>query len=103
MTAEPGAVSSPLLTDLYQLSMAQGYYHAGRVDDEAVFQLFFRSLPFGGGYALAAGLEPALELLENYGFAEDDLAYLATLLASEGSALFSHDKLIERARIGTEV
>jgi nicotinate phosphoribosyltransferase len=42
---------SPLLTDLYQLTMAQGYFRAGRADDEAVFHLFFRKLPFRGGYA----------------------------------------------------
>jgi nicotinate phosphoribosyltransferase len=44
-----------LLTDLYQLTMAQGYWMLGRADQEAVFHLFFRRAPFAGGYAVAAG------------------------------------------------
>ena len=50
--------SGALLTDLYQLTMAQGYWKSGLAEREAVFHLFFRRLPFSGGYAIAAGLEP---------------------------------------------
>jgi hypothetical protein len=56
--------SQPLLTDLYQLTMAYGYWKSGRADDEAVFNLFFRKAPFGGGYTVACGLIPALDYLE---------------------------------------
>jgi len=84
---------SPLLTDLYQLTMAQGYFRAGRAADQAVFHLFFRKLPFAGGYALAAGLEPVLELVEKFHFQADDLAYLATLQGSDGEPLFVADFL----------
>ena len=48
--------STPLLTDLYQLTMAAGYWRSGKAEQEAVFHLFFRKLPFAGGYAIAAGL-----------------------------------------------
>ena len=44
-----------LLTDLYQLTMAYGYWELGRAEQEAVFHLFFRKPPFGGGYVVTAG------------------------------------------------
>ncbi len=84
---------SPLLTDLYQITMAHGYFRAGRRRDEAVFHLYFRKLPFSGGYALAAGLEPVLEFVESYRFEADDVAYLASLVGEDGQALFGSDFL----------
>jgi len=78
----------PLLTDLYQLTMAHGYWKTGRADDEAVFNLFFRKAPFGGGYTVACGLMPALEYLESFRYQPDDLAYLATLTGNDGERLF---------------
>jgi nicotinate phosphoribosyltransferase len=47
--------NSPLQTDLYQLTMAAAYWQAGKAEQESVFQLYFRRLPFCGGYAIAAG------------------------------------------------
>jgi nicotinate phosphoribosyltransferase len=63
-------------TDLYQLTMAQSYYLKGNGEHEAVFDYFFRKLPFGGGYAIFAGLEILLEILEDLHFDSSDLAYL---------------------------
>jgi len=80
---------SPLLTDLYQLTMAAAAWHAGVSEQEAVFHLFFRREPFGGGYAIAAGLGPALEWLEGFRFSPEDIAYLATLKAGNGGPLFA--------------
>jgi nicotinate phosphoribosyltransferase len=80
--------SRALLTDLYQLTMAQGYLAAGRAEDEAVFHLFFRTLPFGGGYAVACGLADVVSCLDGFHFTAEDLAYLAGLVADDGSALF---------------
>ncbi|WP_102127047.1 nicotinate phosphoribosyltransferase [Deinococcus planocerae] len=71
--------ASPLFTDLYQLTMMQGYFSHGLHAQEAVFDLYFRKLPFQGGYAVWAGLEPALEMLEGLRLSEDDLAYLESL------------------------
>jgi nicotinate phosphoribosyltransferase len=65
-----------LLTDLYQLTMAQGYWKLGMAEHEAVFHLFFRRAPFKGGYALAAGLDLAIDLCEGLRFAADELEYL---------------------------
>jgi len=80
--------SLALLTDLYQLTMACGYWKAGTAEREAVFHLTFRRAPFGGGYAIAAGVGAAIDYLEHLAFAPDDLAYLATLRDAEGARLF---------------
>jgi nicotinate phosphoribosyltransferase len=84
---------SALVTDLYQLSMAQAYFRSGRLEDTAVFHLYFRKLPFRSGYALSAGLAPALEVISEFRVREEDAAFLATLRADDGSALFGADFL----------
>jgi len=80
--------SLSLLTDLYQLTMACGYWKAGTAAREAVFHLTFRRAPFGGGYAIACGLAASLRYLEGLRFTPDDLAYLGGLRDGEGGALF---------------
>ncbi|PQO40470.1 nicotinate phosphoribosyltransferase [Bremerella cremea] len=77
-----------LLTDLYQLTMAYGYWKLGRADQHAVFHLFFRKPPFRGGYAVAAGLEQALQYLERFRFEQSDLDYLGSLTGNDGAPLF---------------
>ncbi len=80
--------SLALLTDLYQLTMAYGFWKQGLAERRAVFHLFFRKSPFQGGYALACGLGTACEYLERLRFEPDDLAYLATLTGADGRPLF---------------
>ncbi len=88
--AQPSAApTTGLLTDLYQLTMAQGYHQHGMAEQEAVFHLFFRTLPFQGGYAVCAGLESALEELAAFRFDAEDIDYLASLNAASGKPLFS--------------
>ncbi|MHC2066332.1 nicotinate phosphoribosyltransferase [Bremerella sp. T1] len=82
-----------LLTDLYQLTMAYGYWKLGRADQHAVFHLFFRKPPFGGGYAIAAGLEQAVEYLESFRFDSSDAEYLAELTGNDDQPLFEPDFL----------
>lgn len=65
-----------LYTDLYELTMAQGYYFAGKKDEPAAFDYFFRDNPFGGGYVIFAGLWNLLEALQNFAFSEEDIDYL---------------------------
>jgi len=77
-----------LLTDLYQLTMAYGYWKTGRANDEAVFNLFFRKAPFGGGYTVACGLAPVVDYLEAFRFQPDDIEYLASLTGNDGARLF---------------
>jgi nicotinate phosphoribosyltransferase len=77
-----------LLTDLYQLTMAYGYWKLGRADLEAVFHLFFRKAPFAGGYAIAAGLGLALDYIREFEFDATDIEYLASLAGNDGRPLF---------------
>tara|TARA_Y100001935_G_C17311810_1_gene517328 strand:+ start:29677 stop:31086 length:1410 start_codon:yes stop_codon:yes gene_type:complete len=63
-------------TDLYELTMAQGYYLSNRQTETATFDYFFRRAPFDGGYVLFAGLSDFLEMLKEYHFKEDELNYL---------------------------
>ncbi len=80
--------TSALLTDLYQLTMAYGYWKAGRTEQQAVFQLLFRKNPFQGGYTIAAGLEDCIQFLDSYRFEKVDLEYLASLNGNDGRPLF---------------
>jgi len=80
--------SLSLLTDLYEITMAYAYWKDGLQDREAVFQLFFRKFPFGGAYAIAAGMQTAIEYIENFAFARDDLEYLTELKNPAGGPLF---------------
>ena len=66
-------------TDLYQLTMVYGYFKTRTAHRVGVFDLFFRRLPWGNGYALAAGLEQAIEYVRELRFTEEDLAYLRSL------------------------
>ncbi|TJW12311.1 nicotinate phosphoribosyltransferase [Parvibacter caecicola] len=82
-----------LLTDLYQLTMAQGYWDCGKAEEEACFHMYFRDYPFKGGFAIAAGMQQLAEIIDDYRFSESDVAYLATLQAPGGGPLFSGDFL----------
>jgi len=70
---------SPLLTDLYQLTMLAGYFDEEMADKEAVFDLYFRINPFEGAYAVFAGLAPVLDYLEQLRFSEEELSFLTGL------------------------
>ncbi|MFD1206155.1 nicotinate phosphoribosyltransferase [Sporosarcina contaminans] len=68
--------SLALHTDLYQINMTESYWADGIHERKAVFELFFRNLPFGNGYAVFAGLERILDYLKGFRFSESDIAYL---------------------------
>lgn len=88
----PGC-SSAMLTDLYQLTMANAYWRTGISDTEACFHLYFRENPFGGGYAIACGLAPVVDYINRLRFTGDDVAYLASLPGRDGMPLFSAEFL----------
>ena len=67
-----------LLTDFYQLSMMQGYFFT-KPDQTAVFDVFYRKNPSGGGYAIFCGLNEVVDYIENLKFSDDDIAYLKSL------------------------
>ena len=89
---------SAAFTDLYELTMAQGYF-SHDMDRPAAFEAFFRHHPFGGGYSVFAGLEPLLQDLEDIRFQPEDLVYLESL------GIFSPAFLsrLEAFRFGGEV
>ncbi|MFC4409633.1 nicotinate phosphoribosyltransferase [Chungangia koreensis] len=68
--------SLALHTDLYQINMAQTYWAEGLHERKAIFELYFRKLPFGNGYAIFAGLERMLQYLKDFKLSESDLSYL---------------------------
>ncbi len=67
-----------LLTDLYELTMMQGYFKTGNCE-KVVFDLFYRDNPCGGGYAVCAGLQQVLDYIKNLSFSQEDIDYLATV------------------------
>ncbi|XP_070816652.1 nicotinate phosphoribosyltransferase [Chaetodon trifascialis] len=78
----------PLLTDLYQFTMAYAYWRAGRHQEPAVFELFFRDNPFGGGFSLFAGLQDCLLFLRSFRFTDDDVEFLRSVLPSTTDPAF---------------
>ncbi len=68
-----------LLTDLYQLTMAAGYFEARRTEDRATFELFVRNLPRQRNFIVAAGLAQAVEYLQDLRFTAEEIDYLRGL------------------------
>jgi nicotinate phosphoribosyltransferase len=80
--------SAILATDLYQLTMAQGYWKNEMAEREASFDMFFRRCPFNGGYAVMAGLGSLASVLRAFRFTASDIAYLGELRGRADSPLF---------------
>ena len=80
-------VNYTMLFDFYELTMGNGYYQAGLNDEITYFDVFFRSVPDKGGFAICAGLGQLIEYIQNLHFDEEDIAYL------RGRGLFSEDFL----------
>jgi len=81
---------TPMLTDMYQVSMAYSYFKMNRHECLAVFDVFFRKNPFKGEYTVFAGLEEVLALVHNYRFSEEDLEYLKSILPNADEAFFDY-------------
>ncbi len=93
MTNKLYDTSLSLLTDLYQLTMAYGYWKSKTAEKEAVFNLYFRKNPFQGGFAIACGLANVIGYIENFGFSKKDLRYLSTMTGNDNQPLFEDDFL----------
>jgi putative nicotinate phosphoribosyltransferase len=81
----PPVASPSLATDLYQLTMAAGYFHRGFAGHIATCELFVRRLPSARRFLVALGIDAALDYLEGLRFSEDDLRFLATVPALAGA------------------
>jgi nicotinate phosphoribosyltransferase len=67
---------TPLLTDLYQITMTYAYWKNNRQHEPSIFELFFRKNPFKGEYTIFCGLDEVLKFIDNYHFSEEDIEYL---------------------------
>ena len=86
-------LNNVLLTDLYEITMAQGYWETGKLDMDACFHMFFRDYPFKGGFAVACGMAQLAELVEGFTFEDEDIEYLASLNAPGGGKMFKPEFL----------
>jgi len=85
--------SLALLTDLYQLTMAYGYWKHDMHNQHAAFNLFYRKNPFGAYYTVAAGLETVIEYINQLYFSPTDIQFLRSLTGNDGKQLFEEDFL----------
>ena len=76
-----------MLYDFYEMTMGNGYFSSGKAEQISYFDMFFRSVPDGGGFAIAAGLEQIIDYIENLRFTEEDIDFL------RGKGCFSEDFL----------
>ena len=65
-----------MLTDFYEITMANGYFASGFKDTIGYFDMFFRKVPDGGGFAIMAGVEQLVDYLKDLSFTEEDIQYL---------------------------
>lgn len=84
--ARPTDVS--MNTDLYELTMAQGLWESGKLEEEGCFTAFFREAPFGSSFAVMCGTAELGEFVENFRFTDEDVEYLGSIEAPGGGALF---------------
>jgi nicotinate phosphoribosyltransferase len=94
----PGGLS----TDLYELTMAAGHHAAGETA-RATFELFVRELPPTRGYLVAAGLDPALDYLEELSYTPEDIAYLRAVPALQGAPRTFFDQYLRQFRFSGDV
>ena len=68
-----------IMTDFYELTMAQTYFDSGKKDEEVYFDIFFRTNPFNGGYTLSGGLDEIIDYIKNFKYGEEEIEYLRSL------------------------
>ena len=94
-----------LYTDLYQLTMGQAFFNEGSHNRPASYSMFFRKLPFRGGFAIFCGSDTLLEMLRDYSFSDDDIEYLKEQRDVNNKQLFSDDylKFLKNLRLELDV
>ena len=90
-----------LLTDLYELTMAQGLWESGKLEEEDCFTAFYRDHPFGSAFAVMCGTADLADLVENLRFEDEDIEYLASLEAPAGTfGTVAHFRDVTLASLG---
>ena len=77
-----GKQNLTLMTDLYELTMMQGYFRNKDRNETVIFDAFYRNNPMDSGYSICAGLEQVIDYINNLHFEDDDIAYLRSLASS---------------------
>lgn len=77
-----------MLTDLYEITMAQCYWEQGKLDTQACFYSFYRENPFSGGYGVMCGTDQIASVIDGYGFTSEDIDYLSSLNTQAGTPMF---------------
>ncbi|CAM6092182.1 unnamed protein product [Calypogeia fissa] len=91
---------TPLLTDMYQLTMAYAYWKAGKQEDIAVFDLLHRKNPFGGEYTVFAGLEECVKFAAHFSFSNDDIDYVKSILPTRcEDAFFDYLRTVDCSEV----
>uniref|UniRef100_H2YXI0 Nicotinate phosphoribosyltransferase n=1 Tax=Ciona savignyi TaxID=51511 RepID=H2YXI0_CIOSA len=93
------SVVQPLLTDLYQVTMAYAYWKTGKMEDKAVFDLFFRKNPFRGEFAIFAGLGECVKFLNNFRFSCSDIAYLQEILPNVDQGFWEYLSQLDASQV----
>ncbi|XP_066355168.1 nicotinate phosphoribosyltransferase 1-like [Miscanthus floridulus] len=86
---------TPLLTDLYQFTMAYAYWKAGKHLDRAVFDLYFRKSPFGGEFTIFGGLEECIRFIANFKFTEEEIKFLRSVMPTCEDGFFDYLRSID--------
>eukprot|EP00397_Hematodinium_sp_SG-2012_P018366 GEMP01018811.1.p1 GENE.GEMP01018811.1~~GEMP01018811.1.p1 ORF type:complete len:595 (+),score=112.99 GEMP01018811.1:101-1885(+) len=98
----PDNVSSAvdaMLTDFYQITMAYAYFKSGKLNEIAVFDAFFRKCPFGGSYAIVAGIDEVLRFINAFGYSADQIEYLRGQLPDADPLFFEYLTKIDASEI----
>ncbi|XP_008781465.1 nicotinate phosphoribosyltransferase 2-like isoform X1 [Phoenix dactylifera] len=90
---------TPLLTDLYQFTMAYAYWKAGKHQDRAVFDLYFRKNPFGGEYAVFAGLEECIRFVANFKLEEEEISFLRSIMPMCEDGFFDYLREVDCSNV----
>ncbi|XP_074039082.1 nicotinate phosphoribosyltransferase isoform X1 [Leptinotarsa decemlineata] len=94
------SIIQPLLTDLYQITMAYAYWKTGKTEGNAVFDLYFRKNPFSGEFTIFGGLEECLKFLEKFRYSDSDIHYLRQILpASVEESFYEYLKTLSAEKI----
>ena len=88
-------MNKTLMTDFYEIAMAQTYFDQGKKDEIVYFDIFFRKNPFNGGYTISGGLDEIIDYVKNFHFDEEDINYLRSIYSFKEEFEDLQSKLIE--------
>jgi nicotinate phosphoribosyltransferase len=92
-------VTQALLTDFYEVTIARAYFEEGRQDETAVFDLFYRTQPFHGSFAIVAGISEAIKFIRDYKITEDQLAYLKANLPGVSDEFIDYLRHVDTTKL----